>query len=134
KTIFKNFRSKSLTLTEFAKCLGRGMTFSGATYKNDKKSNENWQTQTILSLDFDNVGDDKDISIAQALDICTENNITPNIYYETFSSRVESIYKNAVRFRFIFVLDEPIKDKDKAEEAIYILCSLFPNVSLDKCS
>jgi len=84
---------------------------------------DNWCSQQIFALDFDSGL----ISFEDALIRSRNQNLIPNIWYETPSST-----KELVKFRIVYILDQPVTDSKIAEKIRYGLLAEFPEAD-PKC-
>lgn len=116
-------KSKPVYLTheEFADKIQRGIPFSLGILQGGLSAT-NWKEQQLFGVDIDN--EDKSLPILtpnEAMKICKNKDLIPSICYKTFSSTEEK-----PKFRFIFTLDEPVKDEGKRKLIAETLISLFP--------
>lgn len=108
-----------INVKNLAKELGSGKTFVPATFKKKggelKRSIENWESQQIIGLDFD-----EGLSLEEAYNdkFLIEN---AAFLYTTFSHTVSHH-----KFRVIFVLDKQITDYKKFQVVIGELLSRYP--------
>ena len=101
-----------------------GYTWSGGVY-NGPVLNKTWESQSIIGLDFDNK---ETIIYPEDVIRRLENySITPQIWYNTFSSTDELI-----KFRMMLLLDERIVDSNHYEVVMKGLKTIFPEAD-PKC-
>jgi hypothetical protein len=115
-----------VTANEFATIVQQpyGYTWSGGVF-NGLVKNENWISQNVIGLDFDNKE-----SIIYPEDVIKrlENYaITPQIWYRTFSST-----DKLLKFRVMLLLDAEIKDAGHHDVLMKGLKALFPEAD-PKC-
>ena len=103
----------------FAELMQLGYTWCPATFKGTR-SNNNWTSQSVFALDFDN-GIEPNIIIER----CIELGLIPNVVYTSFSDSVTHR-----KFRLVFFLDKVIKVADKAKEVQLTLMELFPECDI----
>lgn len=106
-----------LTINEFSKYVSPpySYTWSGGIF-DGYRSNDTWIEQSEFALDFDNT-----IKIEDLLPRCKQFGLVPQIWYKTFSFIPENL-----RYRLVFFLDQPIKDKKLHEFIALSLLKLFP--------
>lgn len=106
-----------LNLTEFAElvCQPQGRTWCPAIFKDNKRKNDNWVSQQVFALDFDN-----GLTPEQALTELSKYNIIPNMVYGSFSDTLE-----LRKFRVVLVLDRVINDATTAKWITVQLMNLF---------
>lgn len=92
-----------------------GRTFSPATFIDNKRKNDQWLSQQVFCLDFDN-----GLTPEEALTTLAQYDITPNLIYTSFSDTPE-----LRKFRLILVLEEVITNPDTAKWIIINLMNLF---------
>lgn len=97
-----------------------GHTFCPATFKDGKRSKDNFEQQQLFALDFDN----KDVNNSVTFDEVkkrAEHYELPILFaYETLSS------KNKDKFRVVFLNDLSITDRKVAEAMQLALGTIFP--------
>lgn len=96
-------------------------TWSGALFKG-KPLNENWISQQVIGIDFDN---NKDIKIrkSEVINRFKDFNIKPSLIYYTLSNSFESEWQ---KFRVVLFLDQPILEKGTHKLVCDGLKLLFP--------
>lgn len=99
----------TVTIYELAKFVTSpySYTIAPALYSGAKK-NENWISQQVWGLDFDNEKSEK-ITPEQAVNILLEHGIKANIIYTTFSDSPEKR-----KFRVVIVFDDIVTDAQTA--------------------
>lgn len=106
-----------VTIREFANLVTQpnGYTWCPATFKDNKRSNNNWLQQSIFALDFDS-----GISISDVVCKLQSVNINPNIVYTSFSDT------SALRkFRVVLFVDKVIDNSTEAKLMQLKLMNLF---------
>lgn len=99
--IQKNQNFKTIDFDTFCEMVGeKGHSFLPSYFKNEHRTNANWQSQFCFAVDIDN-GE----TLQEALDTCFKYKIVPNLIYTTFSHTEENH-----RFRIVWFLDEVIED------------------------
>jgi hypothetical protein len=93
-----------------------GFTWTGGLYKG-KINNNTWYQQSVYGLDFDK----GIISVDQVVDRLKDFNITPQIWYSSFSD-TPSLRK----FRVVIFSDEPAVNEYQRKYIMDGLLSLFP--------
>lgn len=113
-----------LTINELSTFVAEPYTYTwtGSLF-NGSVNNENWSSQSIFALDFDN----GDITIERVYEIFNTYNIIPQLWYYTLSDS-ESLRK----FRVVLFLDSPISDVRIHKIITEGLLSLFPQAD-EKC-
>lgn len=101
-----------------------GYTWSGGVY-NGPVLNKNWESQSVIGLDFDNK--ETIIYPEEVIKRLENYSITPQIWYNTFSSTDELI-----KFRMMLLLDERIVDSNHYEVVMKGLKTIFPEAD-PKC-
>ncbi len=86
-------------------------------------SKEHWVRQQVFALDFDNDGVTRKIGPGEALDRAFRMGLDPILAYPTASSTMRPWNP---RFRILFGLDEPVTERDEAEEVGRLLLEVFP--------
>jgi hypothetical protein len=106
------------TINEFTKYVSPpySYTWSGGLFEGTR-SNASWQEQWVFALDFDK----KTPPIEYILARCKEYDLYPQVYYETFSHTPEE-----PRYRVVFFLDQPIRDKKDFKHVLKTLFKIFP--------
>jgi len=97
-------------------------TWTGSLF-NGNINNQNWTSQSIFALDFDN----GDITIERVYEIFSTYNIVPQLWYNTLSDS-ESLRK----FRVVLFLDAPVSDLRIHKLITEGLLSIFPQAD-KKC-
>ena len=92
-----------------------GRSFSPATFRNGKRTKENFDQMQMLVLDFDG-----GISLQGVYDRTEKYDLPILFAYETLSS------KNEDKFRIAFLNDVPIPDRKAAEIQMSALGTIFP--------
>jgi len=92
-----------------------GKSWCPATFKNGRRLNENFQSQRLFGLDFDD-----GISFEDMIERCKKYNIIPAFVYTTFSS----VDNN--KFRVVFVLEHDVEDVRVRNLVQLALMNLFP--------
>ena len=91
----------SVSISDFAKFVTSPYSYTWApAIFNGAKNNDNWISQQVWGLDFD----DNDITPEQAEIILLEHGINANIIYTTFSDTPEKR-----KFRIVIIFDEIVK-------------------------
>ena len=103
----------------FAELIQIGYSWCPATF-NGTRSNNNWTSQSVFALDFDN-GIEPNIIIER----CIELGLIPNVVYTSFSDSVTHR-----KFRLVFFVDKVIIVADKAKELQLTLMELFPECDI----
>lgn len=114
-----------VTIDEFSQLVTPpySFTWSGGIF-NGKPKTENWISQSVFGLDFDR----GEISVQAVYDRLIEYGITPQLWYETFSSS-----DSLIKFRVILFLDEPISNLKLRQFITKELLKLFPEAD-QSCS
>lgn len=118
--LFRRSSITSVSVRELAEQIGTGHTICPAVMDGSRAAD--WQEQQVFMVDIDN--DDKTqprLSIKQALEICSKNNMPPALYYHTFSYS-----KEWQKYRIVFVMDRVITDPRERQIIANTLISLFP--------
>ncbi len=115
-----------LTINEIATIVGQpyGYTWAGAIFNGGPK-NENWVSQSVIGLDFDNK--ESIIYPEDVIKRLEKYSITPQIWYRTFSSTDELL-----KFRIMLLLDAKIKDPGHHDVLMKGLKTVFPEAD-PKC-
>jgi len=119
-------RVKKLTATEedmkkFAELVGiDGRTFCTATFKDGKRSKENFEQQQFFALDFDNKDPKNAISLEEVKQRAEHYDLPVLFAYDTFSSTEHN------KFRVVFLNDAPIPHRKVAEAMQLALGTIFP--------
>ena len=92
-----------------------GKSWCPATFKDGRRLNENFVSQQIFGLDFDD-----GISFEEMIERCNKYNILPAFVYTTFSSI------NNNKFRVVFVLEHDVEDVRVRNLIQLALMKLFP--------
>ncbi|MGD6849614.1 hypothetical protein [Rossellomorea aquimaris] len=108
-----------INVEELANELGNGKTFVPATFKETngvlRRSIENWESQQIFALDFD---EGLRLDEASKDEFLIENAV---FLYTTFSHTQEQH-----KFRVVFVLDYPVYEYQQFQNLMNKLLSLYP--------
>lgn len=108
-------------MKELAFSIGQeGCTFSPATFKNGKRSKDNFEQQQLIALDFDNKDPDKKIEFEEIKERADLYELPISFAYDTLSSR------NHDKFRVVFLNDVPITDRRSAEAVQMAMGKIFP--------
>lgn len=99
----------------------KGMPFCPATFTNGVRKKDNFDQLQLLTLDFDNDNDDKQISFQDIKDRAGKLHLPILFAYDTHSSSVHHD-----KFRVVFLNDVSIPNKKIAEIAINALQTIFP--------
>ena len=100
----------------FANLVGeKGCTFCPATFRNESRSQDNFEQMQILALDFDG-----GISLQQVIERAKKYYLPIFIAYETFTSVGQN------KFRILFMNDISITDKRLAKISMNALLTIFP--------
>lgn len=111
----------SSELKELANDIGaRGSTFCPATFKDGKRSKENFEQQQLFALDFDNKSPDRKVTLEDIKKRSDQHDLPILFAYETLSS------KRQEKFRVVFINDAPITDRKVAEAMQMALGEMFP--------
>lgn len=107
-----------VTIDEFCQMISppNSFTWLGGRFDGNS-STENWLSQSVFALDFD----DGRITVEEVYDRLIEYGITPQLWYETFSST-----PLLPKFRVIIFLRTPIKDIKLHQLISKGLLRLFP--------
>ena len=97
-----------------------GHTFCPATFKDGKRSKDNFEQQQLFALDFDNKDPDKTVSFKDVKDRAEKYDLPILFAYDTFSST------NHDKFRVVFLNDSSIQDRRIAEAMQLALGTIFP--------
>lgn len=125
--IYNNLKIKTgITANEIATIVQQpyGYTWSGGLF-NGLVKNENWLSQSVIGLDFDNK--ESIIYPEDVIKRLEEYAITPQIWYRTFSSTDELL-----KFRVMLLLDTEIKDAGHHDVLMKGLKAVFPEAD-PKC-
>ncbi len=125
--IYNNLKIKTgITANEIATIVQQpyGYTWSGGVF-NGLVKNENWLSQSVIGLDFDNK--ESIIYPEDVIKRLEEYAITPQIWYRTFSSSDELL-----KFRIMLLLDTEIKDAGHHDVLMKGLKAVFPEAD-PKC-
>ena len=114
-------RPISNDMKKFARFVGcSGCTFCPATFKDGKRSKENFEQQQIFALDFDNKDQDRRISLEELKTRVRKYNLPILFAYDTFSSTEHD------KFRVVFLNDASICHRKIAEATQLALGMIFP--------
>lgn len=125
--IYNNLKIKTgITANEIATIVQQpyGYTWAGGVF-NGLVKNENWLSQSVIGLDFDNK--ESIIYPEDVIKRLEEYAITPQIWYRTFSSSDELL-----KFRIMLLLDTEIKDPGHHDVLMKGLKAIFPEAD-PKC-
>jgi len=92
-----------------------GKSWCPTTFKDGRRLNENFMTQQLFGLDFDD-----GISFEEMIERCNKYNTLPAFVYTTFSSI------NNNKFRVVFVLEHDVEDVRVRNLVQLSLMNLFP--------
>ncbi len=113
--------AQNLTIEKFATEIEQGKSFSPGILEGGLGAS-NWKEQQIFGVDIDNNGETLPIlTPKEAMKICQDNGVLPALCYKTFSDT-----EVKPKFRFMFKLNEPLKDKSKRLLVASTLVALFP--------
>ena len=102
----QGFVHQFMTVEEFAKAVAEdGYLWSGTTFKNGVRTGGNFQLADTFSLDFDNQGVPKPTTVDDVLRNHPMAGGIALIYHSGSST------KECPRFRVVFRLDKPIRDR-----------------------
>jgi hypothetical protein len=125
--IYNNLKIKTgITANEIATIVEQpfGYTWSGGIFNGPVK-NENWLSQSVIGLDFDNK--ESIIYPEDVIKRLEKYTITPQIWYRTFSSTDQLL-----KFRIMLLLDTEIKDPGHHDVLMKGLKAVFPEAD-PKC-
>jgi hypothetical protein len=125
--IYNNLKIKTgITANEIATIVQQpfGYTWSGGIFNGPVK-NENWLSQSVIGLDFDNK--ESIIYPEDVIKRLEKYTITPQIWYRTFSSTDQLL-----KFRIMLLLDTKIKDAGHHDVLMRGLKAVFPEAD-PKC-
>lgn len=125
--IYNNLNIKTgVTANEIATIVQQpyGYTWSGGVF-NGLVKNENWISQNVIGLDFDNK--ESIIYPEDVIKRLEKYAITPQIWYRTFSST-----DNLLKFRIMLLLDAEVKDAGHHDVLMKGLKAVFPEAD-PKC-
>lgn len=121
----------TIALDRFAGLVTQGHSFTPAVLRGGAKA-ENWSSQQLFCLDIDN--EDKSVTgkhdkkraedpltVEKVLERCSSWWLKPALIYETFSSSPEW-----QKFRIVFVSEQVITDRTRAEKLQLALIGIFP--------
>lgn len=97
-----------------------GRTFCTATFKNGKRSKDNFEQQQLFALDFDNKDTNNPITFDEVKKRAEHYELPMLFAYETLSST------NRDKFRIVFLNDTSITDRKVAEAMQLALGTIFP--------
>ena len=120
-------KQREFEVEDLANELVKGSTFRAGVLKEESTKQDDWISQQIYALDFDNKiekdGTDKRTTLESEINRCKQYDIFPAFGYYSFSS-TDLIPK----FRLVFISDKIISDKDKRNKILDILVDkLFIN-------
>jgi hypothetical protein len=102
-------------VASFVKMLNAQIAYCPAVF-NGGRSNDNWVSQQIFALDFDN-----GFTPEEAIDRLDLYSLSAQVIYTTFSDTPEKR-----KFRLVFILDTNITKKDTRDWIVTKLLGLFP--------
>ncbi len=102
----------SVSVTELAQMVGRGQSFTPATFANHRRKKDNFKQSQLIALDFDD-------------GIPETWHAVPSLTYESFSSKPSHI-----KLRAVWVLDSPVTDRIDYEDMLRGFASLYPTVDM----
>ena len=107
-----------VTIDQFSELISppNSLTWTGGIFKGKRKT-ENWKSQSVFGLDFDK----GEITVQEVYDRLIEYGITPQLWYETFSSS-----NSLMKFRVVIFLNEPITNLTLRQFIAKGLLKLFP--------
>lgn len=97
-----------------------GCTFCPATFKDGKRSKENFEQQQLFALDFDNKDSDRKISLDEIITRSKKYNLPILFAYDTLSSTEHD------KFRVVFLNDSSISHIKVAEAMQLAMGTIFP--------
>lgn len=97
-----------------------GHTFCPATFKNGKRSKDNFEQQQLFALDFDNKDANRSITFDEVKKRAEHYELPMLFAYETLSST------NRDKFRIVFLNDTSVTDRKIAEAMQLALGTIFP--------
>ncbi|MDE6221120.1 MAG: hypothetical protein K2G51_11960, partial [Lachnospiraceae bacterium] len=101
--------------------IGRdGCTFSPATFKNGKRSKDNFEQQQLFALDFDNKDPKKKLAFEEVKERASQYELPILFAYDTMSSMDHD------KFRVVFLNDVSITDRRAAEAVQLAIGGMFP--------
>lgn len=98
----------------------RGCTFSPATFKNGKRSKDNFEQQQLFALDFDNKDPNKKLTFNEVKERARHYELPILFAYDTLSSTEHD------KFRVVFLNDAPVTDRRVAEAMQLAMGEIFP--------
>ena len=107
------------TVHDFVEDISVGVSWSGATFKDDHLTNKNFIQTSIIGLDFDS-----GLTPQNAIDRLQKYNITPSCWYPSFSDDPTGNRK----FRLVFFLDKSIEDASVYSTLMELFFNLYPEV------
>lgn len=97
-----------------------GCTFCPATFKNGKRSKDNFEQQQLFALDFDNKDPKKRLTFDEVKERAGQFEMPIFFAYDTMSSTVHD------KFRVVFLNDVPVADRRVAEAVQLAMGKMFP--------
>lgn len=97
-----------------------GHTFSPATFKNGRRSKDNFEQQQLFALDFDNKDPKKRLSFDEVKERARQFEMPILFAYDTMSSVQHD------KFRVVFLNDVSIADRRAAEAVQLAMGEMFP--------
>lgn len=108
----------TVTDGELIEAIRNGQTWMPAAMEGGTKR-ENFHSQQVLALDFDN--DDAILDPVEAWQRAYDMDLEPFCLYFTFSATLDR-----PRYRMVWILDQPIYDAEKIRDYYSGLLELFP--------
>lgn len=116
--------AKNLNRNELKRVITRigceGCTFSPATFKNGKRSKENFEQQQLFALDFDNKDPKKKLTFKDMKERADLYELPILFAYDTMSSTDHD------KFRVVFLNDASVTDRRVAEAMQLVMGEMFP--------
>ena len=110
-----------INMKKFALVVGRGgYTFCPATFKNGKRSKDNFEQQQMFALDFDNKDPNRRVSLEEVKARAKKYDLPILFAYDTFSSTDHN------KFRVVFLNDVSIPHRGLAGTMQLALGTIFP--------
>lgn len=117
----------SVTIQELAEKWLAGYSILPAKMRGKKSEDDNWISQQVFAVDFDNENGDKErvsddcyINHAEALEMARQAGLSPAFIYSSFSST-----ETHQKFRMVFILDEEVNARQQHNEVTARLYSAF---------
>lgn len=116
--ITRRFKYFKVDLQELGEYLSKGCTITPSVFKGDKKS-ENFIQKQLYFLDFDSGA-----SIEEIKEVATQNGLTVNAYYKSFS------YSDTLpKYRIVFISNEIITERKTDSLIVRNLIETFSQIS-----